>query len=180
MEIEFYEQLTDLVKKDVWEILCESDQEFVPPLSARESSYQSELNSSLGEVKPYSYFEIMKDQCFLVAREKKSRAFLGFLSFRKDYYCPELVNFSPSNYITTICVNKNYRGRGITSLFYKYMEKSLPSNCQSLNLTTRTWSSNNSHLHILDKLGFELVVTLKDHRGAGIDTVYYAKNLTQS
>jgi len=42
-------------------------------------------------------------------------------------------------------------------------------------IATRTWSLNSAHIHILEKLGFALVKRLVDHRGPGIDTVYYGK-----
>jgi hypothetical protein len=43
------------------------------------------------------------------------------------------------------------------------------------NIATRTWSTNFSHMHILDKLGFKLVQRDLDDRGVNIDTVYYLK-----
>jgi hypothetical protein len=39
--------------------------------------------------------------------------------------------------------------------------------------TTRTWSTNASHLDLLDELGFDLIKRVEDDRGDGIDTVYY-------
>ena len=42
-------------------------------------------------------------------------------------------------------------------------------------LGVRTWSTNKSHMHILDKLGFKLVQTDINDRGVNIDTIYYLK-----
>ena len=44
------------------------------------------------------------------------------------------------------------------------------------NIATRTWSTNYSHMHILDNLGFKLVQRDINDRGVNIDTVYYLKN----
>ncbi len=44
-------------------------------------------------------------------------------------------------------------------------------------VATRTWSTNNSHMHLLDKKGFDLVSRLINDRGNNIDTVYYAKKI---
>ena len=46
---------------------------------------------------------------------------------------------------------------------------------EHMNIFTRTWSTNAVHIRILSKFEFETLHVLKDHRGAGIDTIYFVK-----
>lgn len=74
------------------------------------------------------------------------------------------------NYVSTVIVHPDCRGKKVTEMFYRELME-----ISDVPLATRTWNSNSAHLHILEKLGFELAATLKDDRGKGIDTVYYVK-----
>ena len=51
----------------------------------------------------------------------------------------------------------------------------IPSGLRLPFLTTRTWSTNGSHIHILTSLGFEVSERVVNHHGEGIDTVYFGK-----
>ena len=42
-------------------------------------------------------------------------------------------------------------------------------------VVTRTWSQNTAHISLLEKEGFKLVLSIKDDREKGVDTVYYLK-----
>ncbi len=152
-------------EEDVWQLLCRSDKEFVPPLSCRESTTQASLKAKEGQVLPYTYFKQMQTQLSLLAIED-GRA-IGIMSYRygMEGYGDECA------YISTIIVEKDYRGRGITEKLYRELFRRESGK----RIVTRTWSLNAAHLQVLEKLGFLLTERLKDHRGAGIDTVYYAK-----
>lgn len=182
IRLEYRQALTGDADRDgVWQLLVQCDKEFVPPLSARESSFQSELNAGKTEIadrKPYLYFEGLKDQHFLLGYEAQTDELVGFMSFRNGYTCEELADCSPSNYITTLCVSASFRNRGISRRFYEAMEKELPAELRLPYLSTRTWSLNDAHIHLLHTLNFEVAAKLPDHRGAGIDTLYFAKRLT--
>jgi len=180
VKIEFYESLTDeQLLAEIWEILCECDHDFVPHLSARESSYQSSFQDEESKnVLPQTYYEVMIKQHFLMAIDEQTRKLAGFMTFKSNYDCEELKHASPSNYITTICIKKDYRNKGITRQFYQMIESDLiPENVRMPYLSTRTWSLNLSHLHLLDSFGFTLAMRLPNHRGPGIDTVYYSKKV---
>jgi len=41
------------------------------------------------------------------------------------------------------------------------------------NIVTRTWSTNISHSNLLHKLSFKEIKHIINHRGNGINTVYY-------
>ena len=79
----------------------------------------------------------------------------------------------PNLYASTCVVHPDYRGQGLMGRFYEAMIDSFP-HC---GIYTRTWAGNASHLRTLDKLGFRLICLLKDHRGPGIDTVYYGRKI---
>ncbi len=152
-------------EEDVWQLLCQSDREFVPPLSCRESTTQTVLYTHETQALPYTYYKQMLKQRSLIAVEDGHAA--GIMSYRygMEGYGEDCA------YISTIIVNKNYRGKGITVKLYHTLFEKEPGR----KVVTRTWSSNYAHLHLLKKLGFVLTERLKDHRGSGIDTVYYAK-----
>lgn len=99
------------------------------------------------------------------------------MSFRHNYTCPELEENSPSNYVSTVVVESSFRRMGITRSLYEYMFDKLPEDIRLPCITTRTWSTNISHIGLLSQLDFELVAILKDHRGPGIDTYYYGKRI---
>ena len=174
IEIKFYDNIESQYEPEIWKILCECDNEFVPPLSSRETSYQSKLDNCVTtDVKPISYYQIMIKQLFLIAFDDEK--IVGFMTFRSNYASSELSLFSPSNYISTICVTHSYRNKGITNNFYRFIEASLPSEYMMPFISTRTWSTNSNHIHLLQKYDYTLATNLKNHRGPGIDTLYYAK-----
>ena len=179
-QLQFCEKLNNSSELEaVWNILCECDLEFLPPLSTRGSTFQSRLQ--LGDILenlPHSYYEEIIKQPIILAVSEESGKAEGFMTFKHNYHCEELKNFSPSNYITTICVGKNARNKGITRKLYQFLQSSqLPAQYRMPNLATRTWSTNASHLHILETLEFEVSEILVNHRGNGIDTIYFGKKV---
>ncbi len=182
LEIKFAESsLTESEWNDIWDILCDCDNEFVPPLSSRNSSTQSNLiiggQDEQTDVKaePYVYFEGIKNQKFILA-EIEGRV-VGFLTFRINYSCDALQDFGVSNYITTLCVDKKHRKQGILSRMYDHMENELPEGVRCSKVSTRTWSRNNAHIGMLMKRGYSVLKTLADDRGPGIDTLYFGIDL---
>lgn len=165
------------VASSVRRILLQCDSEFIPPLSSRNSTTQSELSGCVLEPSGIDeYFDGLKSQDLLVAEVDCEIA--GFLSFRNGYQCPELGGFVPANYVTTVCVDPDARGKAICSEMYRFLIESLPREKELPFLAARTWGSNSEHIRILGKFGFSPVSRLKDHRGRGIDTVYFARRLT--
>lgn len=173
MLLEYHEKLSaNQHLEGVWKILCRYDHEFIPPLSARENTYQSELASHLTiKQEPKQYFDILKQQSFLLAMDKDE--VIGFMAFRFNYVCKDLEDDITTIYITTIIVNEEYRGRGITTAFYAQMLKIAQQRNQSI--TTRTWSTNRSHIKVLEKIGLQEIKRIENGRGPEIDTVYFRK-----
>lgn len=155
--------------KQILKLLALSDKEFVPPLSARVSSTQQTLDSC--ETAPsgvVDYYGTMACQPAILAVE--AGKCLGFMAFKVDYTC-EYVQKTPNLYASTCIVHPDARGRHLMQGFYEKMLALFPG----YSIFTRTWHTNLSHLRVLEKLGFTQCARLKDHRGPGMDTVYYSK-----
>lgn len=170
----FYDNLPETpYMKEVWQILCECDKEFFPALSSRENSRQMNLTGLTTEtIYPKSYYDRMVKQNFILAFDEGK--VVGFMTFINGYESEELKTIGPSNYITTICVTNDYRGRGIMGDLYHFMKYDVPEAYQQPYISTRTWSGNDNHLKGLKHQGFDTILRMKDHRGPGIDTVYFA------
>lgn len=165
VDIIYFPSLEDCEYEDqVWQILCAADHEFVPPLSCREGTSQSVLTGDVSGTQPESYFAQMKEQPTLLA--VSGNAVCGIMSFRRDY--AEIGNCAA--YVSTVIVRSEYRGSGLAEKLYHALFET-----EKGFVVTRTWSENAAHIHILDKLRFRLIKRIKDHRGQGIDTVYYGK-----
>ncbi|MBO4414450.1 MAG: GNAT family N-acetyltransferase [Lachnospiraceae bacterium] len=187
----------------VRKLLFDADREFYPPLSARNSTTQtllkhsnqdkdndngeaaesdapnsadktdkSHIMNSTGQAAiPEEYFRTMSRQNIVMAIEGETVA--GFMSYKPAYELDIKGKKIICSYVSTIVVSPQYRGKGITSEMYK----KLFEETGDAFVATRTWSKNSAHIHILKKMGFRLLMTLKDDRGPGIDTVYYGKEI---
>lgn len=156
---------------DVLEMLVEADGDFVPPLSSRSSSTQKELTATATRTTGVQeYFEQLKTQRFGAVFE--DGRLLAFVSYRENYTCEEIpASELPNIYLTTLIVCPEARGRGVTTALYGQ----LFARYSDVNIFTRTWSANAAHIKVLGKYGFTRIKTLKDHRGPGMDTVYFKR-----
>lgn len=157
----YYYEIKDLL------ILC--DNEFIPPLSSRISTSQSVLLSDMVQFPSIEqYLQGIKEQTTLVA--KHYNHVIGFISFKHNHCCDEIpFDIQPNVYVTTVITHPDYRGLGLAEKMYsRILDK-----FDSRHLFTRTWSTNNIHIHVLEKMGFSKYCVKKDDRGVGIDTVYF-------
>lgn len=166
--------LTEQYKRQVWELLKLADFEFIPPLSARHSTIQGNLlidGKSVSE-EPVEYFEELKQQQFLLYIVEEE--VIGFISYIPDHSLkiPDVKEISLVNYISTVIVHPSFRGDGIAEKLYRELMKET-----KLPLATRTWSTNYVHIHVLNKLQFDVVAILKNDRENTIDTIYLMKYL---
>lgn len=147
-----------------------SDTEFIPTLSARSSTTQQSLITPAESHKNCDlYFQEICAQNILIAMDSKDNL-LGFMSYRENYICEHIAKeFLDNLYVTTVIVDKAARGHAIAGAFYQYLKELYPDHY----LFTRTWSSNASHIRILNEQDFIVHKILKDDRGEGIDTVYF-------
>lgn len=169
MELKIFEALQEpAYLQQLLELLRMADKEFIPPLSSRSSTTQQTLSGGTGDGVE-TYFEEMKEQCFVLAIDGCRIA--GFMSFRKDYSC-EHIPAGTNLYASTSVVHPDYRGQGLMKGFYLAMIHHYPDR----PIYTRTWQENFAHLRVLDKLGFKQIALLESHRGPGIHTVYFKRN----
>ncbi|WP_436776795.1 N-acetyltransferase family protein [Yinghuangia sp. YIM S09857] len=158
---------------DVFE---EVSDDFVPPLTSRGSTTQSDLRDRAPEATApgQDYLTEMLRQDVVVSRH--GDRVVGFLSFRSHHQDPRYADLSPCLYVSTVAVRHSHRRHGIARALYRELfgvPASLPA-----WIVLRTWSTNTGHLELLDRLGFTTVLRLKDARAAGIDTVYLAADRT--
>ena len=164
-DIIFVDELNEQQKKDIFELLQNSDNDFIPPLSARADTVHKFNEKQNGSLVKF-YEEIIKENFLLLLNNGKVE---GFFSFIKDHYLELKEQIIFCDYITIILINSKVRNKGYT----KKMYNAFLNQRKGRNVATRTWSLNYAHLHILDSLGFKLVQTDKDDRGVNIDSVYY-------
>ncbi len=168
----FDEALKQKYREDIIKMMQISDKDFIPPLSQRSSTTQSDLSAN-PEVSDgiEKYYNQMAEQEILGAFE--DGVLLGFVSFRENYTSDVILESDlPNIYISTLILSPEARGRGLTYLMYDKLFNSLYSD---RNVFTRTWSTNAAHIRILSKFNFELIKTIENDRGNGIDTVYFSK-----
>ena len=169
--IEHYTVLPDAIRSQTYHLLEECEGEFVPPLSQRVSTRQSNLTDtdSISATGIESYFDEMAEQSFLLAVSETDGRLLAFLSYIPSRQLPEEILDRESSYVSTICTAHNVRGNGIARALYRELEELADV------ITIRTWSTNMSQLHILNKLGYEELARIPNDRGKGVDTLYFIK-----
>ena len=170
MELLYFDPIrTSGFEADIHQLLILADKEFIPPLSARGSSTQADLSGTQQVSEgAAAYYETMAEQPVVLAVEQ-GRC-MGFMAFKKDYTCPQIsAACLPNLYASTCVVHPDTRGQGLMKQFYLKMMALFP-HC---GIYTRTWHTNYSHLKVLERLGFGELARLKDHRGPGLDTVYF-------
>jgi ribosomal protein S18 acetylase RimI-like enzyme len=156
---------------EIRRLLRAGDEEFVPPLSAREGTTQtSGLDESRNDALD-EYYQQCIEQSFILAHTDGD--VLGFLSFRDGYEADALGEYTPATYVSTIIVDPEHRREGLARRMYLELLTAIPESLHQPYITTRTWSTNDNHLNLLEELGFELLTRIEDDRGEGIDTVYY-------
>ena len=175
LHILIVDKLSESQEKEVWEILKRADNDFVPSLSSRVDTTHKFIDhspdqSTQNTMGPVKYFEEIKKESFVLILN--NGRIEGFMSFIKEYPLQFENGIEVCDYITTIVIDSHCRNKGYTKKMYYVILNERKAN----KIATRTWSTNNSHMHILDKLGFKLVQRDINDRGENIDTVYYLKN----
>ena len=161
-----------LLRPQLLDIMTLCDKDFVPPLSARQStSDQSFCAETVSKNGVLAYLEDMLRAQILAAIEGDK--LLGFVAFKRDV-TSEIIGAEtlPNLYICTLMLSASARGKGLASQMYAHLFDTL---YPGVDLYTRTWSTNAAHLKILTHFGFSLIKRIENDRGEGIDTVYYGK-----
>ncbi len=163
----------EMLEKDegaVFGLLCECDKEFFPPLSSRNGTTQGNLSAANGDAdKPYTYFEELKKQYFVVIYDEGKLC--AFLSYRLEKGENET-----DLYISTLCIAHSYRGRGLLRVLYDKTEEEAEK-IGADSIKTRTWSTHEAQIKTLSKRGYTLFKEIKNDRAEGVGTVYYVKKI---
>ena len=153
------------------EILIQNDTAFVPPLSQRTGTTQTTFGGQANPAGVADYLDQMLTQQILaVLMEGKPVGFVSYIENKRDdgFLLPNL-------YISTLVLQPETRGMGITKKLYHHLFNEL---YPDRHIYTRTWSTNIAHIKILQSFGFEEHKRIPNDRGQGIDTVYYCKKHT--
>lgn len=173
----FDESDKQIYSQDIIDMLRESDGDFVPPLSARGSTLDSDLTgAAVTHDGVLSYYKSMNEQKILGAVEEGE--LVAFVSFRENF-TSELIGKDtlPNIYVSTLVMRPSARGRGLTGIMYDHLFNiCYPERA----VFTRTWSTNAAHTKILSRFGFFEIKRMTNDRGVGIDTVYYKKEAVKA
>ena len=163
------------VRRAVRALLVEADDEFTPPLSARdpEAGLSVGARAEAGRT-PDVYWRAIQNHALLTARCDGEAA--GVMSFVEGRVMPAL-DLTATVYLGTLITAKAARGRGVARSLYAALFAHARALDPRGRLVTRTWSTNHTHLPLLRKLGFEEAKRLPGDRGAGIDTIYFVSPL---
>jgi len=181
--LSYYNYLTDeKLLSGIWNLLCKYSNQFVPPLWSRKSTLQDNLNDALNSKDlaemPYEYFEDLKKQSVILATDIEGQV-IGFMSFQLNFWPSALCNYQHDEslpvYVTTVIIDEAYRKIGLATEFYKEIFKHDPSN---KIISVRTWSTNYSHIKLLNRLDFIEAYRIENDRGQGLDTIYYIRKCT--
>lgn len=158
-----------LIRDGFWNLMCECDSDFYPPLSAREPTDSVMSGDLPTESKPYTFFDMVQDMSIIVDDESVE-AVIGFY----ENHVVEDVDDVPRTYVMFILVSSSKRGMGMGRMLYKAMFDRVRG-CGNGTLT-RTWSTNYAHLALAKDMGLDREVVLINDRGNGVDTVYLIKD----
>nr|WP_254274657.1 GNAT family N-acetyltransferase [Halomicroarcula marina] len=102
---------------------------------------------------------------------------VGFCSFERLEDADALSAFTPTNHVEIIAVDESHRGRGLAMRMYQTLLSDVPNAWHAPAASTKTWHTNEAHIAVLENLGFEEVARIPDDRGAGVDTLYFARRV---
>ena len=156
-------------RDDIFSMMVVGDEDFVPPLSARFSPFQTAFDGTAQEKGIATYLDGMLGEQMLGAFEGEE--LLGFVTFVENLENPHFgADPLPNIYLCTLLVKPEARGKHLTRSMYEHL---FFERFAERSIFTRTWSTNAAHIAILGKFGFNEIDRIKNDRGEGIDTVYF-------
>ncbi|MFN4245725.1 MAG: GNAT family N-acetyltransferase [Brevinematia bacterium] len=166
-------------KELIAEFLSKVSDDFYPPLTTRspdDNKFSCNIDSSI------YITSLLRDYWILFAQfGDKPNEIAALLAFtvKTPFSIPST---SKCIYISTLAVARKYRNAGIGTRLYKYfLEEIFPKHFKHQgisNIETRTWSTNIASKRLLENLGFIKTKEILHHRGEGIHTEYYTKQMS--
>ncbi len=159
-------------REEIFNMLVDADDDFLPPLSSRIVDPETNRNTFSDERNEQN----IRDYCAAMLKESVLAIFLdsalcGFVSFAENLK-NETITETPNIYIGTAVIAASLRGKGVLKAAYDYLFNTV---FPERSIFTRTWSTNAAHIKVLSKFSFDEIKRIKDDRGDGIDTIYFAK-----
>ena len=120
--------MIELINRGRAQLLLElCDQDFVPPLSHRNST--SQTNWAETEEKTDGIAEYLENICSQhVVLWKEEGVVRAFMTWKDHFNCENLEAYPDSCYLTTLCVWPDYRGQGISEVMYAEAERTSQQN----------------------------------------------------
>ncbi|HMS25232.1 MAG TPA: hypothetical protein PKB15_06070 [Acidimicrobiia bacterium] len=175
IDIEYFPLIGDspVIHNFMRTLLLSVSNEFVPPLTDRSVSYEKNFLEREDPVEGFEMYMMQKmSESCLVASIDGTKA--GLMTFKRHFGADWITEWCPCNYIVTVGVFPKFRRHGLTKLMYDQIGQ-IDVAVQPEFDVVRTWSTNDAHIALLVSIGFAEVQRLKDHRGDGIDTVYFSR-----
>lgn len=136
------------------------DNEFFPPLSGRPGGISGRILESLDRA----------DSNYLIA--EKDGIMIGAIGYRLNW------RDGSEAYISFLAVHPGCRRKKLArSLDARLIGKLAPLGATHLIVTT--WSTNPDACLIYKRLGYQVCHVIEDHRGPGVDTIYFRKNISK-
>lgn len=163
---------------EVERLLRKYDDDFVPPLSTRDSTSQQEnLDGEPEHTGIDAYLQECLDQNLIIAQHNGD--VIGFLSYGTLDSLDGLQEYAPCLYVSTTIIEKEYRNQGVGTLLNEYLFDNMLESFDVKYVVRRTWSTNTASKNYIESLGFREIKRVKDHRQEGIDSLYYAKPVSE-
>lgn len=155
-------------KEQIAELVRISDKDFVPPLSCRGGTCHVDFTpAESNEANLDKYLEdLYKQRIHLHIVDDKVIGLLSYIP-SKSFKIGEGNNVVV-DYISTVIVHPDYRGKGVARNLYENLEK-------NRTYGVRTWSTNYPQIALLEKMGFKEKYRIKNDRAEGIDTIHFFK-----
>ena len=145
------------------------DGDFFPLLSVRPGGIEGRVERSLAK-SDSNYLIVEAGIPISNISNNDDESILALLGYKK--YWKGINNA----YISFIAVHPDHRNMGISSMLMSMIEDRMRlENIGHMYICT--WSTNKPAVQFYEKFGYNVHHVIKDARGAGIDTVYYRKDI---
>lgn len=159
------------------DFLCDYEDEFVPPLTARSGVEEWDDDEPGESLDPFL------DDCFdqeVIGAFNGDGELIGITVYDYGFFHALPQEMNPCVYVTITLVAEDYRQQGVnqrisTEVYNHALELSGKQNIQSMAF--RTWSTNEGGKALMEKYNFKEMYRIEDDRGEGVDSIYYAAQL---
>lgn len=178
-EIEYYQEPENERKDDVIDFIYDYNSEFSEfDLSIVEQSRKYFIdNENIGGREAIEvYYDSICDELIVVSDNGDVVA-CRFIEFGDNdkYFEEENHGYEPGLNLTFALVDSEYRGEGLWSSMFNYVENKVFNRCDSDRMYLCTTSENERIQNAVESRGFEKVSVLENERGEGVHALVYSK-----